>query len=127
MKKRKVLLIIFIITSLLLGSPIVRYGLLSVEINTLMGYFKGDRGITLPLLLLPVAHLSLFTLFPLAKSRHFLKYLLIIPTLFIVVSVLAVFIYFLLDPIAFLTFVPFLTVWILLLSDAYKSYVTVND
>lgn len=118
-KKLQLLLWLLIATSVMLGFPVIKPGLLATELHVLIDYFTGKRGITTAFFFLPITHLLLLLLFPLAKSKYFFTLLLVIPMIFLIVAFWAVFILFLMDPIAFLVLLPFVAVWATLLFTAH--------
>jgi len=117
-KKIKLLLWLLIVTSVMLGFPAIKFGLLATELYVLIGYFTGKRGITTALCFLPVAHLSLLLLFPLAKSKHFFMFLLIIPAIFLIVAIWTMIIQFIVFPLTLFVLLPFIAVWAVLLFTA---------
>src|SRR3546814_9511831 len=117
-KKLKLLLWLLIATSVMLGFPAIKPGLLATELHVLIGYFTGKRGMTTANFFLPAAHLSLLLLFPLVRSKYFFTFLLIIPMIFLIVAVWATIILFIVYPLTLLVLLPFIAVWILLLFTA---------
>jgi len=111
-KKIRFLLWLLITTSVMLGFPVIKFGLFVLEFGVWKDYITGNTQISTPSMLFPIALLLVLLLFPLARSKHFFTFLLIIPTIFLIVVVWDLFIFFIIDPITCLTLlIPFVAVW----------------
>ncbi len=118
--KRKILLITLIVLSVFLGFPIVRYGLLLMEISVWRNYLFHGGGLTAGYWLLPFGHLLLLSLFPLASKSYFGFLAMVFPFVFLLLAVFAVFIFFFMDTRTLYVLVPFVVVWVLLIVDAFE-------
>lgn len=72
-KKIQLLLWLLIVASVMLGIPVIKFGLFILEFQVLKDYINGNSQITISWILLPIAHLSLLFLFPPAKHGSALQ------------------------------------------------------
>src|SRR3546814_18111469 len=93
-KKIQLLLCLLIVASVMLGFPVIKFGLFVLEIGVWKAYISGNNPISTPSMLFPLALLLLLLLFPLVRSKYFFTFILFIPAIFLIVVVLFLFIFF---------------------------------